>query len=183
MRSRASIMAILVWMTSAVIACAPARQQPAAQDDASRAGEVRRAEALEQLGRIEHYEIGAATYEQFRDAGWPSFTILHMDVRSGPVESADAVVVLGVAGGEATLLGGPESLVSAVLEQSDHRGVCVVRGWLDGQRHIAALPTVCPAVIRDELDGILPEFDNLTGGDAVWVLRFGEGRLRSKQRI
>jgi hypothetical protein len=187
MRSRPHMVATLVWVTSAVVACSPARQQQSAQDDPARAEENRRAEAkeaaLEKLSGIEEYEIGAATYEQFRDTGWPSFTILHMDVRSGPVESADAVVVLGIAGGEATSLGGPESLVSAVLEQSDHRGVCVVRGWLDGQRHIAALPTECPAVIRDELDGILPEFDNLTGGDAVWVLRFGEGLLRSKQRI
>jgi hypothetical protein len=106
-----------------------------------------------------------------------------MDVRSGPVDEADAVVVLGIAGGEATSPGDAESLVNAVLEQSDDRGLCIVRGWLDGQRHVAALPMECPAEVRNELEGILHDFDALTGGDATWVLRFEHGLLRSKQRL
>jgi hypothetical protein len=99
------------------------------------------------------------------------------------VEIADAVVVLGVAGGEATSPGGAESLVNAMLEQSDDRGLCIVRGWLDGRRHVAAVPMECPAEIRAELDGILYDFDDLTGGEAVWPLRFEQGTLRSKQRL
>jgi hypothetical protein len=186
MRSRTCLTMMFVLTIPTVIACTPARQ-----DDASKAEETARAEAKEavfesayrRLSQIETYEVGAATYEQFRHAGLPSFTILHMDVRSGPVDEADAVVVLGIAGGEATSLGGPESLVRAVLEQSDDRGVCVVRGWLDGERHIAALPMECPAMIRDELDGILHDFDDLTGGDAHWVLHFEQGLLQSKQRL
>jgi hypothetical protein len=35
----------------------------------------------------------------------------------------------------------------------------------------------------DELDGILHDFDDLTGGEAIWVLRFEQGLLRSKQRL
>jgi hypothetical protein len=45
------------------------------------------------------------------------------------------------------------------------------------------LPMECPAEIGDELHGILHDFDNLTGGDAIWVLRFEQGLLRGKQRL
>jgi hypothetical protein len=192
MRSRTCVMVILVWMVSAVIACGTGRQQQrSAQGDARKAEGITRAETKEAiaesayrtLSQIDEYEVDAATYERFRRYEWPSFTILHMDVRSGPIRKADAVVVLGVAGGEATSPGSAESLVDAVLEQSDDRGLCIVRGWLEGQRHVVALPTECPAEIRDELDGILHDFDDLTGGEAVWVLRFGQGLLRSKQRL
>jgi hypothetical protein len=183
---------MLVLTAFAVAACGPAReQQRSAQDDARKAEEITRAETKEaisesayrRLSQIDEYEVGAATYERFRRHEWPSFTILHMDVRSGPVERADAVVVLGVAGGQAESSGDAESLVNAVLEQSDDRGLCIVRGWLDGQRHVAALPMECPAEIRDELDGILHDFDNLTGGDATWILRFEQGLLRNKERL
>jgi hypothetical protein len=177
MRSRACVLVISVATGVAAIACGPARQQPA---------ETRQAvseSAHQRLGQIDEYEVGAATYERFRRYEWPFFTILHMDVRSGPVEKAEAVVVLGVAGGEATSPGGAESLVDAVLGQSDDRGLCIVRGWLDGQRHVAALPMECPVEVRDELDGILHDFDDLTGGEAIWVLRFEQGLLRSKQRL
>jgi hypothetical protein len=163
-------------MASAVIACGPARQQRPETEAVSES-------AYRRLSQVDTYVVGAVTYEQFRGAGWPSFTILHMDVRSGPVEKAEAVVVLGVAGGEATSPGGAESLVDAVLGQSDDRGLCIVRGWLDGQRHVAALPMECPVEVRDELDGILHDFDDLTGGEAIWVLRFEQGLLRSKQRL
>jgi hypothetical protein len=168
---------IFVGTGLAVGACGPPASTPA---------ETRRAvseSAHQRLGQIDEYEVGVATYERFRRYEWPSFTILHMDVRSGPVEKAEAVVVLGVAGGEATSPGGAESLVDAVLGQSDDRGLCIVRGWLDGQRHVAALPMECPVEVRDELDGILHDFDDLTGGEAIWVLRFEQGLLRSKQRL
>jgi hypothetical protein len=176
MRSRICVIAICAWMASAVIACGPGRQQRP-ETEAVPESTYRR------LSQVDAYVVGAVTYEQFRGAGWPSFTILHMDVRTGPVEQADAVVVLGLAGGEATSRGGAESLVEAALGQSDERGLCIVRGWLGGQRHVAALPMECPAEIRDELDTILPEFDELTGGEAIWVLRFEQGLLRSKQSL
>jgi len=177
MRSRAWVLVILVGTGLAVIACGPDPQQPAETKEATPEG------AYRTLSQIDEYEVGAATYERFRRYEWPSFTILHMDVRSGPVDEADAVVVLGIAGGEATSPGDAESLVNAVLEQSDDRGLCIVRGWLDGQRHVAALPRECPAEVRNELEGILHDFDALTGGDATWVLRFEQGLLRSKQRL
>jgi hypothetical protein len=177
MRSRTGVMGIFAWVVLAVIACGPAREQRPETEDAISESAYRR------LSQIDEYEVGGATYERFRRYEWPSFTILHMDVRSGPVEQADAVVVLGIAGGGATSPGGAESQVEAVLGQSDDRGLCIVRGWLDGQRHVAALPMECPAEIRDELDNILYDFDNLTGGEAIWALRFEQGLLRSKQRL
>jgi len=177
MRSRACVMGIFVATGLAVVACGPLPSTPAQTREAAFETAYRR------LSLIEGYDVGAVSYEEFRRAAWPSFTILHMDVRSGPAEEADAVVVLGLAGGEATSPGGAESHVDAALGQSDERGLCVVRGWLGGQRHVAALPMECPAEIRDELDAILPEFDELTGGEAVWVLRFEQGLLRSKQSL
>ena len=171
------VLVIFVGMALAVIACGPTEIAPVETREA--VSEI----AYRRLGQVDEYAVGAVTYERFRRSGWPSFTILHMDVRSGPVEQADAVVVLGIAGGEATSPGGAESLVDAVLAQSDERGLCIVRGWLGGQRHVAALPTECPAEIRDELDDILHDFDDLTGGEAVWVLRFEQGLLRCKQRL
>jgi hypothetical protein len=177
MRSRACVMGIFVGTGLAVVACAP---QPGTRPQTREAAFET---ANQRLSLIEAYDVGAVSYEEFRRAAWPSFTILHMDVRSGPVESADAVVVLGIAGGEAMPPDGVESLVQAVLGQSDERGVCIVRGWLDGQRHIAALPMECPAAVREELDGILDDFDALTGGEASWVLRFEQGLLHSKQRL
>jgi hypothetical protein len=182
MRSGTAVIAVLVSMV--VVACGPGREQRSAQDDA-RSKEIGQAlaDASEALSKLDEYEAGATTYELFRRYPWPSFTILHMDVRSGPAETADAVVVLGVAGGEATAQGGAESAVQAILEQSDDRGLCIVRGWLEGQRRVAALPMECPAEIGDELHGILHDFDNLTGGDAIWVLRFEQGLLRGKQRL
>jgi hypothetical protein len=178
MRSRTCVMAIFAWVGLAVIGCGPVREQrPEARETVPES-------AYGRLSQIDHYQVGTATYEHFRSSEWPSFTILHMDVRSGPVEQADAVVVLGVAGGDATSAGtAAETQVEAVLEQSDARGVCIVRGWLEGERHVAALPTECPAQIRDELDDILYDFDNLTGGDAIWALRFEQGLLRSKQGL
>jgi hypothetical protein len=178
MRSRACVSVNSIWMGLAVIACGPAEIR--STDPSGAAFESR---VQENLSQVDQYEVGTATYEQFRRYPWPSFTVLHMDVRSGPVKSADAVVVLGIAGGEATSSGGAEGDVDAVLGQIDARGFCIVRGWFEGQRHVATLPMECPAVIRDELDGILHDFDNLTGGDAIWVLRFEEGLLLSKQRL
>jgi hypothetical protein len=170
-------MGIFVATGLAVVACGPLPSTPAQTREAAFETAYRR------LSLIEGYDVGAVSYEEFRRAAWPSFTILHMDVRSGPVEGADAVVVLGIAGGEAMAPDGAESLVHAVLAQSDDRGLCIVRGWLGGQRHVAALPMECPAAVRQELDGILGDFDTLTGGEAFWVLRFEQGLLRSKQRL
>lgn len=177
MRSRICVIVIYVCMLPTMIACGRPGITPVETREAAFAS------AYRSLGQVDAYQVGGASYERFRRYEWPSFTILHMDVRAGPVETADAVVVLGIAGGEATSADGAESLVNAVLEQSDDRGLCIVRGWLDGERHVAALPTECPPEIRDELDRILPEFDDLTGGDAIWALRFEEGVLRSKQRL
>ena len=177
MRSRSCVIVIAVMTGLAVVACGPPGSAPA---ETRQAASER---AYRQLRQVDEYSVGAASYESFRRSRWPSFTILHMDVRPGPAENADAVVVLGIAGGEATSPGGAESLVDAVLAQSDERGLCIVRGWLGGHRHVAALPRECPAEIREELDGILQDFDELTGGEAVWVLRFEQGLLRSKQRI
>jgi hypothetical protein len=176
MRSRACVSGIF-GLVLAVIACDPA--MIAAPETGNSATEI----AYRRLGQVDGYALGAVTYQDFRRSGWPSFTILHMDVRSGPPVAADAVVVLGVAGGAATSADGAESHIEAVLAESDERGLCIVRGWLDGQRHVAALPTECPAEIRAELDAILQDFDALTGGDAIWVLRFHEGLLRSKRRL
>ena len=112
MRSRACFMVIFVGAALAVVACVPPESTPAQTREAALGSAYRR------LSLIDGYAVGAVSYQRFRRVGWPSFTILHMDVRSGPVEHADAVVVLGVAGGEATSPGGAESLVSAVLEQA-----------------------------------------------------------------
>jgi len=191
-RMRSGICAILVLILAAfaVVSCVLTRPQQGSGRDGNRdADEVVEAReralaiAQESLGKVDDYEVGVATFQQFRQYQWPSFTLLHMDVRPGPIETADALVVLGIAGGEAIAGGGTESLVAAALEQSDGRGLCIVRGWLDGQRHVAALPIECPEQVRDELDDILDEFDDLTGGDAVWVLAFEEGVLRRKERL
>jgi len=190
MPSRASLMLMFV-LTSFAVACGPSREQrQSAQDDVRDPEESRGAETEEayetaqnSLSTVDEYEVGKASYVLFRQHNWPTFTILHMDVRSGRVETADAVVVLGTAGGEATAQGEAENLVKEALETIDDRGLCIVRGWLDGQRYVAAIPAECPEAVRDELDGILQDFDAMTGGAAVWILRFEQGLLQSKQRL
>ena len=95
MRSRPYVIVISVVTGLSVVACGPTEITPVETREA--VSEI----AYRRLGQVDEYAVGAVTYERFRRSGWPSFTILHMDVRSGPVER-DAVVVLGVAGGEAT---------------------------------------------------------------------------------
>ena len=185
---RSGICAFLVLISAGfAVSCGSTRTQqvPEARDldEAAAARERALAVAQASLARVDGYEVGVATLRQFREDGWPSFTVLHMDVRAGPVETANAVAVLGVAGGAATAGDSAERLVAAALAQSDGRGLCIVRGWFEGQRRIAALPTECPRQIRDELDAILGDIDDLTGGDAVWLLGFEQGVLRRKQHL
>jgi hypothetical protein len=139
--------------------------------------------AASRLSAVEDYVVGDESYLAFRQQAWPSFTILHMDVRTGAPETADAVIVLGIAGGDATAGRGAEHPVENALAIVDDRGLCIVRGWLDGQRRVAAFATECPQPVRQELDGILDDFDALTGGDAIWLLRFEKGLLQTKQRL